>query len=262
MKRRVLTAVVVLGILIPLLFIKNQIPLELLGAVFVLVATFEYIRLAKVSKIYYGTNLLAYGSFIYFVYPNFDTTYLLILKVVIGLFVLFAVITVLRDKKLNVFFTPIVNTLYIGVGIANLIIINQTGVTLLMYLLIVITMTDTFALLIGVKYGKHRLAPTISPKKSIEGAVAGAVFGTLFGVGFCYIFNIEFPMLFAKNLWFVAFMSLSISSIGQIGDLFASKIKRFYNVKDFGTLFPGHGGVLDRFDSLLLSGLILMLLIY
>lgn len=262
MKTRLLTAIVMIVILIPLLFLKTQVPLEIAGAIFVLVATYEYTRLAKASNIYYGINLLVYGLYIYYVYPNFDVTLLPVLKGLVGLFVAFAFYVVFKDGELKRWFNPIVNLFYIGIGIPNLIVINQTGVYLLIYLVLVISMTDTFAYIFGVRFGKHKLAPTISPKKSIEGAVAGTVFGVLFGVAYYYIFNIDFPMLFNKSLWFLIVMSGSISIVGQMGDLFASKIKRFHGVKDFGNLFPGHGGVLDRFDSLLLSGMILMLLVY
>lgn len=262
MKTRVITAAVLIVLLVPLLFLKNEVPLEMVGAVFVLLATFEYTRLAKASKIYFGLNLLTYGAYIYYVYPNFDVTLLPVLKVLVGLFVAFALYTVVRDSELKKWFNPIINILYIGVGVANLIMINQIGVSLLIYLVLVISMTDTFAYIFGVRFGKHRLAPTISPKKSVEGAVAGTIFGVIFGVSYYYIFNIDFPMLFERSLFFLIIMSFGISVIGQMGDLFASKIKRFHGVKDFSNIFPGHGGVLDRFDSLLLSSMFLMLLVF
>lgn len=262
MKTRLITAAIMIVVLVPLLFIKTQLPLEILGGLFVLVATFEYVRLAKASKVYYGINLLVYIGAILFVSPNFDPLLLPILKTIVGLFIAFVFFIVFQDGKLKKWFNPIVNVMYIGFGIANLILINQTGVLLLIYLVLVISMTDTFAYIFGVRFGKHRLAPTISPKKSVEGAVAGTVFGILFGVVYYYVFNIDFPMLFDRSILFLIIMSGSISIVGQMGDLFASKIKRFYDVKDFGNVFPGHGGVLDRFDSLLLAGMILMLLVY
>lgn len=262
MKTRILTATIMLAIIVPVLFINNQIPLEMLGAIFVIGATFEYIRLTKVPKIYYGTNLLAYGTFIMYINPNMDADYFLPLKIAIGAFILFALITVLRDPSLKRWFSPIANTFYIGFGIANLIVLNQIETALLIYLILVITMTDTFAFIFGVKFGKHKLAPTISPKKSIEGSVAGAVFGTIIGTAYLFIIGMNSQSLFPDNIMFIILMTFTVSTIGQFGDLFASKIKRFFNVKDFGNFFPGHGGVLDRFDSLLLSGLILLLLIY
>ncbi len=262
MKTRVITAIIMLSIIIPVLFIKNQIPFELLGSIFVIGATFEYIRLTKVSKIYYGTNLLAYGAFLMYVNPDMVSEYILPIKLVLGTFVLFALLIVIKDPSLKKWFNPIANTFYIGFGIANLIVLNQIGTYMLVYLILVITMTDTFALLFGVRFGKHKLAPTISPKKSVEGSIAGAIFGTILGTIYLLVMNTYFDSLVSMNIVFIVMMSFTVSTVGQFGDLFASKIKRFYKIKDFGNFFPGHGGILDRFDSLLLSGLILLLLIY
>ena len=262
MKTRIITATIMIAFIVPVLFINNQIPLEMLGAVFVIAATFEYIRLTKVSNIYYGTNLLAYGTFIMYVNPNMNLDYMLTVKIALGAFILFALLTVLRDPSLKKWFHPIANIFYIGFGIANLIVLNQVDTALLVFLILVITMTDTFAFIFGVKFGKHKLAPTISPKKSIEGSVAGALFGTIIGTAYLFIMGMNSQALFPDNILFIILMTFTVSTVGQFGDLFASKIKRFFKVKDFGNFFPGHGGILDRFDSLLLSGLILLLLIY
>ncbi len=266
MRRRVITAIFMIVLLVPFMFIDTifhtSLPIKILGGIGVLIASYEFINLRKGSKLFYGVNLLVYTAFVMFVEPNFHGINLLILKWLVVLFVLFALYVVVHDKKMHRWFNPIINVFYIGVGIANIVVINNTSFQLLFYLLLVITMTDTFAYLIGVRFGRHKLAPTISPKKSIEGAVAGVVFGTVFGVAYYYIFNVNFPMLFERNFWFLTMMSALISVIGQMGDLFASKIKRHYDIKDFGNIFPGHGGVLDRFDSLLLAGLALLLLVY
>ncbi len=266
MKRRVITAIIMIVLLVPFMFIDTvfhtKLPIEILGGFAVLVASYEFINLRKGSKLFYGVNLLIYIAFVMFVEPNFHGVNLLILKWLIVLFVVFALYVVVHDKKMHRWFNPIINIFYIGVGIANLVVINNTSYQLLLYLLVVITMTDTFAYVFGVRFGKHKLAPTISPKKSIEGAVAGVVFGTIFGVAYYYVFDLDFPMLFVRSWTFLTMMSAAISVIGQMGDLFASKIKRHYSIKDFGNVFPGHGGVLDRFDSLLLAGLVLLLLMY
>ena len=128
------------------------------------------------------------------------------------------------------------------------------------YVFLVICLTDIFAYFLGCKFGKHKLCPTISPKKSVEGAISGLVFGSLFGVLFAYLFDI---LPFTKDssstevisyLVIALFASMVISVLGQIGDLFASKLKRTYEIKDYGNIFPGHGGVMDRFDSFIFAG--------
>lgn len=134
------------------------------------------------------------------------------------------------------------------------------GGMLFAYVYIVIICTDMFAYFIGCKFGKHKLCPTISPKKSVEGAVGGLVCGSLLGCLACYLFGIV-PISLGSSFiekfsYFVIvfFVSCLISVLGQIGDLVASKLKRSYDIKDYSNIFPGHGGVLDRFDSFLLAG--------
>lgn len=106
--------------------------------------------------------------------------------------------------------------------------------------------TDTFAYFAGNLFGKHKLSPKISPNKTIEGSVGGII-GSL-------IITILYALYIDINpLWKLVIMSILTSVISQLGDLVASKIKRMTGIKDFGKLMPGHGGVLDRFDSIILT---------
>ena len=107
-----------------------------------------------------------------------------------------------------------------------------------------IWVNDTFAYLTGVTMGKHKLLERISPKKTVEGFIGGIFFTMLAGVGFSFIFT-EYTIFFWIGFAFIA------SIFGTLGDLFESLIKRTYKVKDSGQLIPGHGGILDRIDSLL-----------
>ena len=106
-------------------------------------------------------------------------------------------------------------------------------------------MTDTFAHSIGTLFGKHKINE-ISPKNSGEGCLGGAFFGTLISVLF-YLIVINQDI----NIFLLVFITLFLSIIGQLGDLFFSQIKRQYGIKDFSNLMPGHGGVLDRLDSII-----------
>ena len=105
--------------------------------------------------------------------------------------------------------------------------------------------TDTFAYFVGVKFGKHKLIPKVSPKKSVEGAVGGIVGSLLLSLIFMYFTKINI------NWATIPFLILA-SVASEIGDLIASKLKRYAGIKDFGNILPGHGGVLDRFDSIIL----------
>jgi len=113
-------------------------------------------------------------------------------------------------------------------------------------------LTDIFALFVGVKFGKRKLCPKISPKKTVEGAVGGLVLTTLVNIGFAAVFNAFWlGGLYHINLLAIGVATIPLGVISMLGDLSASVLKRNYGVKDFGSFFPGHGGVMDRFDSLL-----------
>lgn len=109
--------------------------------------------------------------------------------------------------------------------------------------------SDTFAYLIGKKFGKHKLTP-ISPKKTVEGAIGGVLGALLFSLVYTVVMN-NFMHL-SINYLHIAIITIILAIIGEIGDLAASGIKRYCGIKDFSDLLPGHGGMLDRIDSLLL----------
>ena len=118
------------------------------------------------------------------------------------------------------------------------------GHKLVWLVFIIAFMTDTFAYFSGYLFGKHKLIPNVSPKKTIEGSIGGILGSTISCLIFGHIFNLNMVLMLILG---------SIGSIiAQIGDLFASSIKRYVGIKDYGNLIPGHGGILDRFDSVIL----------
>lgn len=112
-------------------------------------------------------------------------------------------------------------------------------------------MTDTFAYFSGMLFGKHKLIPAVSPKKTVEGSVGGTLCAVLLTL--LYGFIIGSVTDAAPQYLPLAVVSLIVSLLSQCGDLVMSLIKRKYGIKDYGKLFPGHGGVLDRFDSILIT---------
>jgi len=139
--------------------------------------------------------------------------------------------------------------LYIPVLLMHLVMLHQTvyGVQWLLVIMLIVMTNDTAAYYTGCNFGKHRLYPLVSPKKSIEGALgglAGSIAGTLLAR---YTF---FPQLSLTDALLTA---IFIGILGQTGDLFESLLKRSFGVKDSGTIFPGHGGVLDRLDSIIFA---------
>jgi phosphatidate cytidylyltransferase len=145
-------------------------------------------------------------------------------------------------------------TTYVGMLGGSLIRLRndfQEGSNLVFFLLLVVWLGDTGAYYVGRQFGKHKLSPRISPKKTIEGLMGGVTFSIIAAVVIHYTFFPKFPLLHA----IIAGMILSVA--GVIGDLAESMWKRSADVKDSGTLIPGHGGFLDRFDSILFTAPIL-----
>lgn len=143
--------------------------------------------------------------------------------------------------------------LLLGSSFRSLIIFRTQSLHFVVYLLCITIATDTFAYLVGSAIGKHKIAPNISPKKSLEGCIAGTICGTILP-GLYYLHFIGH-----QKAWIIFAITFVISVIGQLGDLFFSKIKRENHIKDFSNLIPGHGGVLDRADSTIFASLTLML---
>ncbi|MCM1260156.1 MAG: phosphatidate cytidylyltransferase [Prevotella sp.] len=150
--------------------------------------------------------------------------------------------------------------------------INWVGLVLFGYVLLTTMFTDIGAYQFGVLFGKKKLCPNISPKKTVEGSIAGTICGALIGTSFIVIIKLfvsgfsytNFPQF--DNIYLFSLVmfciSLLLSVAGQIGDLVASKLKREYEIKDFGQIFPGHGGVLDRFDSTILTTLLFTAILF
>ena len=136
--------------------------------------------------------------------------------------------------------------MFLAIAYNSSIMIINTDLNYLFYILIVTIGTDIFAYFTGYFIGKHKLCEKISPKKTWEGAIGGSVIGTIIATIF-YLFVITSNV----NLFLLVAITLLLTIVGQIGDLFFSSIKRYYEVKDFSKLIPGHGGVLDRLDSII-----------
>ena len=167
------------------------------------------------------------------------------------------------------------NVCYTGVCFGALTSLRYFGIGSLVYVLMVTTFTDIFAYFGGYLFGKHKMAPTISPKKTWEGAFVGSTVATISATLFAYFYPNMFGgvgslfhqiHIFENDLggWLlpcIFLVTLAISVSGQIGDLVASKLKRTYDIKDYGNLFPGHGGVMDRFDSALFAAIIVIIFI-
>ncbi|MTD30246.1 phosphatidate cytidylyltransferase [Planomicrobium sp. YIM 101495] len=139
----------------------------------------------------------------------------------------------------------ILGVLYIGIGFLYLIETRDVHLAFLVYALLVVWSTDSGAYFTGRKIGKRKLWPEISPNKTVEGFLGGIVWAIAVALIFNYFVDLEKPIIL------LVLVTILASIFGQMGDLVESALKRHFNVKDSGTILPGHGGMLDRFDSIL-----------
>lgn len=170
-------------------------------------------------------------------------------RIIAGLFLTFLIPTVLYPKEkysIQDAFYLIGGIFFLGTTMSLFILFRQKSLWLVIYLLLVTIITDTYAYLTGYFIGKHKLLEKVSPKKTLEGMVGGTIFGVLVSSVFYHtVINPELSWII------IITMSLFLSIIGQFGDLVFSSIKRFYGKKDFSNIMPGHGGILDRIDSII-----------
>lgn len=179
---------------------------------------------------------------------NYKSTVIPLIAVV---YFLFAVVMILKNHKdfglpRIVTFSAMPIVLSYAFSSLNSIITEQGTIYYLLMLLNFSSICDMGAYFVGVTLGKHRLCPNISPKKTVEGAIGGIASSLVFTVIFIFAFSMR-----AKLLTSLIF-TVPLCIVGMLGDLFASSIKRSVDLKDYGSLIPGHGGILDRMDSILL----------
>jgi phosphatidate cytidylyltransferase len=178
----------------------------------------------------------------HFGFSKLEYTYMIVL--------LLLAYTVLTKNRLTFEKTGflILSAIYVGIGFYYFIETRNTanaGITYILYALCLIWATDSGAYFIGRALGKHKLWPEISPNKTVEGALGGVLCAVIVAVIFAFFSDISIGVVRLT----ISTVILSVS--GQIGDLVESAYKRHYGVKDAGNILPGHGGILDRFDSLL-----------
>lgn len=252
MKKRVISAIVALIIVVPLLFLGGYwfyVGASIIGVI----GFYEFLAVRenerKIPLVIKCLAMIAFALLMSCAVSNdyvfkIDYRYLVLSL----LLVLFPIVFYPDRKKYNAddAFYLLGGIFFLGMSFNLLITIRNISLDYFIYIMLVTFLTDTFAHFFGTKLGRIKLCPKISPNKTVEGALGGAFFGTFVGV----IYFLTFIKVDAHIL-FVCLISLLLSIMAQFGDLFFSSIKRKYGVKDFGNIMPGHGGVLDRIDSLL-----------
>ena len=262
MIKRVISAVIIVILFVPFLLI-GELPFALFMSLLGVLGFYELLKVRESKKEFpIILKFVAYLMVLSFCMYNIDSiefSYKFDYRVMAFIIFLFTTPMVfINDSKkynLNDALFLIGSILFVGLSFNLIIIIRNFNINYIIYLLLITTMTDTFALITGMLVGRHKLCPNISPKKTIEGLIGGVFMGTFISTSFYFtIINSNISLVF------LIFITLILCLVGQLGDLVFSSIKRYYDVKDFSNLIPGHGGVLDRFDSLIFVMLAFILL--
>ena len=263
MTKRIVSAIILVLIFIPFIIV-GELPFTIFMTVLSILGLYELLRVRETNKKFpLVLKIFAYLLTCYFCLYNtrsiefinkFDY------RIMAGIIFIFlspmVFINNTEKYNLNDALFLIGSVLFIGLSFNLIIITRNYDITYIIYLLLITTITDTFALFTGSLIGKHKLCPKISPKKTIEGLIGGTIMGTFVATVFYNtIISSTVPLVTVIMLTFV------LCLIGQLGDLVFSSIKRYYDVKDFSNLIPGHGGILDRFDSLIFVVLAFTILI-
>lgn len=269
MKTRIITAIVAVAVFIPFLIFSDTPAFTVCILILSLIAAFEMlgciglrknIMLSLASYAYTGAAvILARGikeinGFL--VYMLFSTVVFMFIVIAASLF---SRGKVGIDKAAELFMM----LFYITVTFSCILLVRDADYGEYLYLMIFLAawLTDSGAYFAGVTLGKHKLIPDVSPKKTVEGAIGGILVCTLSMV--IYAFVLDFILMDSADIHYLPFVvgGLLLSVVAMIGDLVMSLLKRKSGIKDYGVIFPGHGGVLDRFDSVIACAPFLMLLI-
>lgn len=275
MKQRVITAIVLLLVLALVVWQINTPLFVLVIAFLSAVAANEIMRCAKISNKF----ILVFGTAVAAVFPLFASPKVLepvvsadvwgpvisavpsiVYIIAVGIIMCLAMLkgyahTKFEDVAIAFFGSVCVPFAFsVFVRLRDMFINEQFGIYLIFFALICALGTDVGAQLGGMAFGKHKMSPNISPKKTIEGAACGIVTSiVLNAVAFMLYNHFADATLDAIGATIILVCCVPVSFMGMMGDLTASVLKRNFGVKDFGKIFPGHGGVMDRFDSVLFT---------
>lgn len=272
MLKRIITSIVALAIFLPILIFSDTWVFPIVMSLCVVVGIFEMLSCIGIKNNFFiAVPSYIVGAF----FPSFirycsinnrmDDFFKFALCVACVFIVYILGVAVFCNKKLKVTDAGLAFTacLYVAAAFTSIVYLRDMAIFgKYIYLLVFLCawMTDIFAYFTGRLLGKHKLIPEVSPKKTVEGAIGGIIFCVITTVVFGLVVSNILMSNSTPNLLVIAISGAILSVVSQIGDLTMSLIKRNYNVKDFGKMFPGHGGLLDRFDSVMAVSVTLVLI--
>lgn len=269
LKTRLITGTAIFVAGVPLLLFSHTIIFPIAAGILALIAMSEIIAMEKFKKRYGAiipTYILAFLiPFCAWFFKDNEKNYVNVIAIVIFMFLLymFAYAVVMKGavkfSEIALHFTAFT---YVTVSFASIPMmrhIDQNGAWYVVIIFIASCVCDIAAYFVGRAIGKHKLIPTVSPKKTIEGAIGGTLFSVVCVVGFGVLVHYV-TGLHVRYLW-LAVIALVLAVVSQFGDLIASLMKREFGIKDFGKCFPGHGGIMDRTDSTIAVSPVLLAMI-
>lgn len=252
MKMRVISAIVALIIFIPIFIMGGNI-FKIAIYIVSMLGLKEFLDAREKRKLFPDfVKLIAYIwlSILFFEF-NFENLQLIIdYRYITSLFLVLMIPLVLYHDKtkynINDACYIISGIMFLGLSFSLAVIYRNISLEFIIFLFLITSLTDTFAYITGRLIGRHKLIEVISPNKTWEGFIGGSIISTFICTNY-YITLIN-PNV---SIWLIMFVILFLTIIGQLGDLFFSSIKRYYEIKDFSNIMPGHGGILDRLDSII-----------
>lgn len=253
MGKKILSAIMMLLVFIPIFYVGGSL-YNIFIYVLGFIAINEFINVKNFKKVVpLFIRILSYLVYSFLVFSNIKSDSLIFsidYRVLTGTFALFLIPTVFYHDSvkysINDAFYMIGGMLFLGISFSLMILVRNLSLNLLIYLFLIGVMSDTYAYITGNMIGNKKLLQKISPSKTVEGMIGGIVFGTFIPVA--YYITVINP---SYNLLLIIFITLFLCVLGVLGDLCFSAIKRYFDVKDFSELIPGHGGLLDRMDSII-----------
>lgn len=269
MKTRVITGVVVAVLLLAMCYFSDTPTYFIAVGILSAIGVWEMAKCVGLEKKLFlsvpSVMLSISASFLAGFCGNVSEFAVYFLSVIFVYLLFIMAVAVFSKGKIPIdeVFTMFTSIVYVVLAFASLILLRdrESGQYLILIAIFMPLISDVFAYFCGFLFGKHKLIPDVSPKKTVEGSVGGMFFCgvacAVFGVVVAIINGGAFEIFLALRMFFIGVI---VSVISQIGDLIASVIKRRYGIKDYGKLFPGHGGVLDRFDSVLATSPIILIM--
>ena len=259
MRTRVITAIFIILVTAPLCLFSHTVAWPIFVAAMSVMAVFEMLGCVGTRrKIAVSAPALLMAAVFPFALRYGGASYDVLLIFMIAMFVyliyLFAISVFSHGKLvLEDVFASYATGFYIMASFGALVLLRDRdfGLYLVILTLYGPWISDVFAYFCGRLFGRHKLIPDVSPKKTVEGAVGGVVFCALAAVLYGFILKTFIGEINSVSYFALALIGAVIAVISQIGDLIMSHIKRKYGIKDYGFILPGHGGILDRFDSVL-----------